>query len=112
MRLTRSIVLGAKQLIDEPKKWTKGQASRWINGYSTGDGISYCLGGALARAATGSSMNMYQDDHYLSDFAERANLPNPRSTPVSWLVEKWNDDAGRKYDDVISLLDEVLETFE
>jgi len=117
-KLTKQIVIDAKELIKEPQRWSKGGA---VTREKSGDS-SYCLGGALAYAATGDATTMYEPElrWLFWEFVRKSGLEvffasymeAPELYEPEFLVYLFNDSSVTEHTDVLGLLDKTLETYD
>ena len=99
---------GARELLSDPKKWTKGGYALSAAGENC-DVLSdaaacWCLTGALART-TGNHMESGSP----GSLGGYGILAEAIGKPERLVVSSWNDEPGRSHTEVLALLDKAIE---
>lgn len=94
-----TILKGARAILDSPNRWTRRSYARDANGRPVpimdGKACSFCLVGALGRAAGGLA-GAHLAERILSD-------------ELMDYAPDWNDDPERTHEEVIAVLDAAIE---
>ena len=109
----KQLIIEVKELLSDRNKWCqKGLAIR-ADGYPTypkdPKAVSFCLLGALEYVALKEEYRNYTT----WEMAERRidyAINKGRSLPIR--VSEWNDDPNTKYEDVMKLIDDVIQSME
>jgi hypothetical protein len=120
-RSTKAVLIAARDLISDPKHWTKGMLARKSKrgvelNVTDEDAACFCLAGAISRAC---GVDVYPSkDGPLAQRAARklavAIDPDAASKAYdSWdmdyVIFGFNDAGSRKHDDVLAALDRAIE---
>ena len=100
---TKQIITDTKQLLSDPKHWTKNTSARDVNGNMVAAkeciAVCWCLYGAV-RANTDNFGEAISVSNVLFDY-----LPDDH-----WSLPNFNDSRETTHEDVIRVLDKALET--
>jgi hypothetical protein len=94
------IIKGAREILSDPKRWTKGKLV-------TTDGTAVCLIGALGRARIGLTNAEYNAEARAEAFLQEHLPPGYDGEQLRPLAE-FNDDPLVIHQDILDLVDKTL----
>ena len=105
----KEILVQARHLLQKPQSWSQG-AFAYNEGdhrvsYNDASACSYCLDGAIRRAALRGGAREAQLERALNLVRDKIQVPDNYMT-----IQGWNDRETTKHSDVLAVLDKAIAT--